>query len=262
MRFKKPPKKLPLCAGFLGLLSALATAFSVYAQTPQPTPTTPAIHIDAVVTEAHPPWRTADIPNVWVQINNHVSKILASLNVDPLRKVVPWATAYDILKTQKNVLVYPIVWTPEREKQFQFAGLIGEAPFYFFALHDRAIIIKKLDDAKQYTVCAVRGDARHEYLAAKGFQHFKIAASTQDNVANLLNKKCDVIVSTDIFMAHHLKPLAAAAPRVKRVSGKVMEGKFYMVFNRETDDFTVEAVRAAAEKISPLTLSQNEEPLL
>ncbi len=50
-----------------------------------------------------------------------------------------WARAYEIALHEKNVLIYSIKRTSERESLFKWVGVIVPIDFYFYALAESPI---------------------------------------------------------------------------------------------------------------------------
>ncbi len=84
--------------------------------------------------------------------------------------IYPWARAYDMPLKKKNVLIYSLIRSPERESLFKWIGKIGEVKGRLFKLKSRKDInLKNLDDAKNYKIGVVRDDYTHQFLKSKGF---------------------------------------------------------------------------------------------
>ena len=70
----------------------------------------------------------------------------------------------------KNILIYSIGRSPEREKLFKWIDIISPYEVYFYKLKSRKdISIKNLEDAKKYRIGGVNNDIRTQYLLGKGF---------------------------------------------------------------------------------------------
>lgn len=94
----------------------------------------------------------------------------------------PWARAYNIATQKPNVLIYPIVRTPEREALFHWVGELATVPIFLYKFRDEENIqVSNLDAAKAYTIGVVRDDSRESYLHSHGFQKLVISADNGEN---------------------------------------------------------------------------------
>jgi polar amino acid transport system substrate-binding protein len=106
----------------------------------------------------------------------------------------PWARSYDLAAREKNVLIYPIVRTPERESHFQWVGKLATAPINLYKLRNRPeIAISNLEQAKDFTIAVVRDDARESYLVGHGFKRLAIASDNDDAFKLLISDKVQLI---------------------------------------------------------------------
>ena len=79
---------------------------------------------------------------------------------------------------------------PEREELFKWVGPIGPDDWVLLARGDSPINLTSLDQARQYTVGAYKGDAIAEHLEGQGLQPV-LALRDQENV-----KSCSTARST------------------------------------------------------------------
>jgi len=83
----------------------------------------------------------------------------------------PWKRACCIADTERNVLIYTISRTPQREKRFHFIGEVGPRNNYFFKLAERKDIeVDSLEDLKKYNIGVVRGYATEKSLMDLGLE--------------------------------------------------------------------------------------------
>lgn len=105
----------------------------------------------------------------------------------------PWARAYDIALAEPNVLIFPIIRTPEREAHFKWVGEFEEIRSVLYKLRQRSDLdIAQLTDAQAHSVGVVRDDVRHQYLRGNGFTRLVISATPMDNFRKLLAGQVDV----------------------------------------------------------------------
>jgi polar amino acid transport system substrate-binding protein len=106
----------------------------------------------------------------------------------------PWARAYDMALAEPNVLIFPLIRTPEREMHFKWVGEFEEIQTVLYKLSERHdLAIAQLADAQAHSVGVVRDDVRHQYLRSNGFTRLVISATPMDNFRKLLAGQVDVV---------------------------------------------------------------------
>ncbi|WP_426198683.1 substrate-binding periplasmic protein [Pseudomonas sp. DC3200b2] len=106
----------------------------------------------------------------------------------------PWARAYDIALGEPNVLIFPIIRTPEREAHFKWVGEFEEIQTVLYKLRERSdLVIAQLADAQEHNLGVVRDDVRHQYLRGNGFTRLVISATPMDNLRKLLAGQVDMV---------------------------------------------------------------------
>ncbi|MFJ3524265.1 substrate-binding periplasmic protein [Pseudomonas sp. NPDC090203] len=94
----------------------------------------------------------------------------------------PWARAYSIATQKPNVLIYPMVRTPEREALFHWVGELATVSIFLYKFRNQpGIQVTNLDTAKAYTIGVVRDDSREHYLQSQGFKKLIVSADNDEN---------------------------------------------------------------------------------
>ena len=109
---------------------------------------------------------TENWPPYYYEINGEIKGISTAIVKAVLKEaglnytinVYPWARAYDMALNDKNVLIYTIARTPEREKLFKWVGEITPADSIIaYKLKKRGdIIVKTVQDLKKYKIGVVK----------------------------------------------------------------------------------------------------------
>lgn len=100
----------------------------------------------------------------------------------------PWARSYDMARLEANVLIYPIIRSPEREALFHWVGKLDQVTPMFYKMRERRdVTVHSLQDARNYTVGVVRNDARQEYLESRAFKRMVVSATNVDNLRKLVS---------------------------------------------------------------------------
>lgn len=128
-----------------------------------------------VVTEDLPPLQvTQDNGQIGGAMVDIVTLLLEEAEIDYQLQMYPWARTYDIALKQDNTLIFSILRSESREKDFHWIGQIYTLKSYLVGLKANANIkINKLEDAKQYAVGTIRDDLAETYLKEKGFSEDK-----------------------------------------------------------------------------------------
>lgn len=208
-----------------------------------------------VVTYEWPPYNyteNGEIIGISTQI---VRAVLNKAKVAAEYKVYPWARAYKMASEQKNILIYTIRRTPEREALFKWVGPITPpADSYFYKLKKRTdIVIHSLEDARQYKIGVTRDDSMHLFLLRHGFEegtHLEVVTTDTQNLKRLFRERIDLIIWTEFTLPLKAKALGLPFDQLEKVFllWEDTEG-YYMAFSKQTPDALVERVRTAMEQV-------------
>jgi polar amino acid transport system substrate-binding protein len=163
----------------------------------------------------------------------------------------PWARAYDMALQEPNVLIYLIARTPAREAQFKWAGEFMRIEYHFYKLRDQAqIVVRNLQDAKNYTVGVMRDDVRHEYLQSQGFTKLVVSAQYNENFKKLINRQVQLLPmpeqDTQLLCAEaHFD--CAGLEKVYTLDA--LSVGLYMAYSNATADDVVARTRAEFNKL-------------
>ncbi|WDE07018.1 transporter substrate-binding domain-containing protein [Thalassomonas viridans] len=155
-----------------------------------------------IVTE---PWP----PNIYINeagvisgpLTEKIIAIMASAKLSYSLNMYPWPRAYNYALSDKNVLIYPIFKTPERETLFHFiCPLTKKVDLFFVKLASRRDIrINTLADAKKYRIGLIRDDYDHALLLQHGFKDgLQLDANTDDlsTLRKLIKGRIDLMMQS------------------------------------------------------------------
>ncbi|WDD98014.1 substrate-binding periplasmic protein [Thalassomonas actiniarum] len=176
-----------------------------------------------VVTEDWPPYSFL-LPDGTVGgiATEKVRTVLDKAGLEYRINLYPWVRAYKMALTQKNVLIYSIYRSKERESKFQWlCPLLPTHPMYFYALSSRKDIkVKTLEDLKQYTIGITKEEYGYQYLLEHGFKENKqldITPNYDINLRKLIEKRVDFIVESSHTMQMRLQDIGYNFERVTPV---------------------------------------------
>lgn len=163
----------------------------------------------------------------------------------------PWARAYDAARREPDTLIYLIARTPPREALFKWVGEFMRIDYHLYKLKDRRdIVVKRLDDARGYTIGTTRDDVRHQYLAAKGFGKLVVSAQNLDNFRKLVSRQIQLIPLPDSDAAMLCRETAFDCNQLEKVlTLDELSTGVYLAASTATADATVERLRAGFETL-------------
>ncbi|SFC58626.1 substrate-binding periplasmic protein [Pseudoalteromonas denitrificans] len=192
------------------------------------------------VTENAPPLQYIKDGEISGKTTRIIKKVLEHAQMPAKISIYPWARAYQKALNGKNIFIYPLVRTVERENHFIWIGEILTLNLSWVKLsHKKNIKISKLEDVKRYKIGVMRGDATHTYLLKHGFEKNKnfIVVSELPKLLNLLyaEKIDSFIVDLDLLKE---MALLKGYDEKKLISAlEIPELKFtvYLAANIDTD---------------------------
>jgi polar amino acid transport system substrate-binding protein len=123
-----------------------------------------------LTTEQAPPYSVREGERVIGIGADTVREIMGRANIDHTIELLPWKRAYTAALERSDACVFSTTRTPEREPLFKWIGPIGEADWVLMGRADRKLHLNSLEDARNYRIGTYNGDARDQYLRARGFK--------------------------------------------------------------------------------------------
>lgn len=203
-----------------------------------------------IVTEEFPPYSYSDNGKITGIGTETVFAVLNDLKIKPEIKIYPWARAYKMALSQKNVLIFTISRTQQRENLFKWVGPVAPSSVALFSLQKRDdMTINSLNDAKKYKIGAVREDARTQYLLSKDFTRIDQVTNDTQNLKKLLANRIDLWLVDELTAYYMIKENGYANKIFKKVYGFQISSGAYMAFSKSTSDELVETFRKSLENI-------------
>jgi polar amino acid transport system substrate-binding protein len=150
-------KKHAVLAGLLAAICAASCA----------APAAPFLYI---ATESSPPSSMRDGEQVVGSATDKVREIMARSGIAYTIDLLPWKRAYMFAVQRPDACIFSTTRTPEREKLFKWVGPTDEAEWVLLGRADRSYRLRSLEDARHLRIGTYHGDARDDYLRARGFQ--------------------------------------------------------------------------------------------
>lgn len=106
-------------------------------------------------------------------------------NTDPI-EMLPGARLMQLARHQRNVVVFSLSRTPEREEKFHWIALVMRKPLALFATYDSPVKILSLADARTVeSIGLLRSSVQYEFLRNWGFSNVVPANSHLINLRKL-----------------------------------------------------------------------------
>ncbi|WP_158997616.1 substrate-binding periplasmic protein [Pigmentibacter ruber] len=181
-----------------------------------------------------------------------VRKIFKKAKLKENLKVYPWARSYEMAKREKNYFVFPMAKNSEREKYFNFVGVLFNVKTYLYQKTENIIKIKTLEEAKKYSICVVRNDIRDQYLTEKNFPNLIRFSDQNEAIHALIAKKCDFAICAENIefiwkknVKENLNYLVKKSFHVKEINGDR-----YLSISKQTDPEIIKKLATAMKEIN------------
>ena len=202
-----------------------------------------------IYTESLPPFQIVKASEVSGQATSKVKQLLDSLDLRYNIQVVPWARAYNIVKSTPNTLIYSMNRSPEREDAFHWITVVAEIGNSFISLRSNPFEISQLEDAKNYVVAVVRDGYAYDFLLENGFivdKNMYVVATLEQQMSLLINKKVDFLF-TDIQSVKHKLELQQLDPEmvVQKYTQPAWTRDLYLAANIDTNPQLLQQLSAA-----------------
>lgn len=130
-------------------------------------PASPPLYI---TTEYSPPTSMQEGERLIGIATDKVREALSRSAIAYTMELLPWKRAYAAALTRPDACVYSTTRTPERERLFKWVGPTDEGEWVLLGRADRQYRLTTLEDARALRIGTYNGDARDEFLRARGFK--------------------------------------------------------------------------------------------
>ncbi|MDD5398813.1 MAG: transporter substrate-binding domain-containing protein [Dehalococcoidia bacterium] len=201
-----------------------------------------------IITEDYPPYNFADERgNITGQSTEIVRSLMSKTGTDTAIELMPWSKGYEIVQSQPNTMIYSTGRMPFREEMFKWVGPIGFADQWFYAKRGSNILISSLDDAKKVKSIAVyKDDTNQLFLMEKGFTNLDVSENDAQCIKKLMDGKVDLWLGPSQGLAFITYEAGVNPAEIEPVS-YVRRTEWYIAFNRQTPDATIEAWQKALD---------------
>jgi len=221
MAMSSKTRLLPSCVAALNLLLASGLAFGGDDLT--------------LITEDYPPLNYVEDEILKGPAVDIVRAIRDRLGIESEIKVYPWARGYKFLETRKNTALFSTTRSKKREELFKWVGPIAEKKIGLFAMKDRKIKLKTLEDAKDYLIGVQLGGVGMQYLEDRGFKNFDASTTPSANLKKLTGGRNDLWFASNATVAGNCKKLYIDVNAIELVL-EIESTYMAIAFNKDTPD--------------------------
>ena len=206
-----------------------------------------------VLTEDWPPFNYKENEKLVGISTDLVIATLARAGFSYKIKMYPWKRAYQSALRTPNTILYTTSRTEVRENLFKWVGPLFPRQIIMYKLKKRAdIIIKNLDDLKNYQLGILLGGSVQEYLTLHGFkdeEHYQTVVTEHQNLLKLFKGRVELIPGSEISMAFRMKDMPYRYEDLQKAFVMIDEGGYYIAVNKNTSDQIVERLQTAFDNL-------------
>lgn len=201
-----------------------------------------------ISTEDYPPYNYYDseLKTVMGYSTNRVRKMMLAAGFNYNIRLYPWMRAYNRSLSGSRYCVYSTAKNAERENLFYWIGPLVTVEWSLFAKKGTAAAqVRNLEEAKQFVVGGLEGDASLTELRQKGFKAESVVTNWL-NKEKLVGQRIQLWIDDPRYIEYEEKGGANLFDYVKVV--KFKSSPLYLACNIETPLSEIEALRHALPK--------------
>ena len=215
-----------------------------------------------VVTDIWPPFSELRDEGLRGKSTKIVKEALALADIPYELWTVPWARAYQMARTKKNVIIFTIVKTETRKPLFQWVSEIHPpSSTYLYSYDQRRDNIDTFEKAKETSISSTRESMAAQALFIKGHSSAKNMTLTVDAISAIrmaqLGRTKFVAAAEDTvnyYMKQHPKT------RNKFHKGLyLLHNEYYVAASLQTSDEIIEKLKSAIRTIAPYTSNHEDK---
>jgi len=207
--------------------------------------------------DEYPPYNfieNGQVTGISVDLILEILKMTGSRSGREDIELVPWARGYNYALTKKNIILFVMTRTPEREDLFQWVGPVASSNMVLVARKSSRIKIDSVDDIREYALGAVRDDIGEMLLRRLLGDGIEISLTNNGiNCARQLNLNRIDLWSYEENVAFWFIKKAGLDPDDFEVVYSIEEASEWFALSRRTDPAIVEQLQDALDRISSRT---------
>ncbi|WP_448549752.1 substrate-binding periplasmic protein [Thalassotalea fusca] len=166
-------------------------------------------------------------------------------------RALPWARAYEIAKSEPNIMIFSMARTPTREQLFQWVGSLKNERLYFWGLKDRFEgPVESYQALQRYRVAASRYSNVAEFLEHEEFSNIHHLIKEDQNMLMLYRGRVDLVVATQLTLETRAKKLGLNfAKLIKLKEVPELNNDLSIAFNLQSSPELVQRYQSAYRKL-------------
>ncbi|GAK61124.1 extracellular solute-binding protein, family 3 [Candidatus Vecturithrix granuli] len=192
-----------------------------------------------VITEDWPPLSYLDNGEPRGMAVEIVEELLNRVRIPAQVHVIPWNLGWELASSEPNVLLFSMVYTEERAKQFKMIGAIAVGATKFYARKGSGITLASIEEAKQgHRISTYHKTYEEQFLKKQRFTNFVSVENPIEAAQKLMEGEVDLWINVEPGTGPILREAGYAPNDVEAVL-TVSEELFYIAFSEATPDGTV-----------------------
>ncbi|MFD2167966.1 substrate-binding periplasmic protein [Thalassotalea euphylliae] len=206
-----------------------------------------------IVTEHLPPYQFVNEGNV-TGLSVDIIKALQKITKESTEiEAFPWARAYQLAKTQPNILIMTLSRSVKREQEFHWIGQVASISMHVWRLkHRKDVAPKKLDDLQNYIIGAQLGDHHQESLNKifNGKGKMSLTSSKAQEIKMLYRERVDLIFGNPKTLLPRVEKEGFDPDMIEPVlEVSEISAPLYLAFSKHTNQGKIEEYIEAFEKL-------------
>lgn len=195
-----------------------------------------------------------------------VKQILAKAQVNYEISMYDWSFAYNLARSQANVIIYSILRTPAREHLFHWVcPVASEVKNSVYKLATRKDIrVASINDLVNYSINVTRGTFPHQYFVEQGMEvgkNLQLTSNNQANILMLFKQRVDLIVEAELAIASIVSDAGHSIDEIEKVFtlDPINPRQTCMAISKQTDIKLVQKIQQAHQALIDEGLISVEE---
>lgn len=179
-----------------------------------------------------------------------VKKVLERAGYDYVIRVYPWARAYKMAQSNKNVLIYSLVRIDPRELLFKWIRPLGEGDTssLFRLKSNTSPMPTTLQQAKAYPVVSNINSMDHLWLVHNGFTKVQTPILLEQSIKMFFRKRVPLIAIDESSMSVEFAHVGMDTSKVVKVM-TLFSAKPYLAASLGTDDKIIKKLQRAYDEL-------------
>ncbi len=206
-----------------------------------------------VLTEELPPYQYKDELGDATGYGVALMKaILEQANINANISVVPWARGYNQALKRKNVVLFSMVRTPEREDLFKWIGEVDQLHYFLYKLSARKdLSAKSIEEARNYRIGVTRVSFEHDTLVNLGFSRLTTGIKYAQLIDMLNANRFDFLFASQGPLEEVLKETGYAVDSVETdLHFEEIDQKLYIALSKKSDEALAIKLRNAYQTVA------------